>query len=673
MLRLFFFLVCIFLSTSAGAVTDYELDVILLPEAHQLIATATLKIEGTAGPEFLLDLDENCTIVAIHQTGNALPFQFTAGQLSFRTQSVDPISISYSGIFYQSLENLPGHNEDPSYEISASISSVGTFLSAGVDWYPRPKEDTARYQISIHSQPGTVAVTSGRRLKQQTTPQESLSIWEIDYPLSGITLSAGDYQIVEDLTGSVPVYAYFYPGSTALAPGYLKEARRYLDLYQGLFGPYPFHKFAIVENFFPTGYGLPSWTLLGSTVIALPFIVKSSLGHEIAHSWWGNGVKVDYSQGNWAEGLTTYVADHLYQEQETSAKAIIYRQTILRNFSTLIDSENDFPLNSFLARNNKSSQAIGYGKAAMVFHMLRTLIGEGPFWQGLQQIARQHMFNTIDWDVFAEVFSSISGQNLQYFFDQWLSRSSGPSLRLDEVKLQSADTGWEVSGKLVQQPPPFRLRIDLLLTSESEEEVKKPIVLQMEETPFLIFSPRKPTGLVADPQVDLFRVLAAAEIPSTVNSIRGSDRLMILTSGRNAPGATAQKALMSGLRKSSLPMKSWAEVAHDDLAKHDLLIFGTPETLLPKGVSLTESGNQLQLPGQVLPLASHSVFLVGRNPFNCEHHASWFISGDSAHDVTVARKIPHYGKYSYLVFSGEENQKKEIREPQESPLRVSFP
>ena len=65
-------------------------------------------------------------------------------------------------------------------------------------------------------------------------------------------------------------------------------------------GPYPFPKFAIVENFFPTGYGFLSYTLLGGSVLKLPFIPETSLRHEIAHSWWGNGVLVDYAAGTGA-------------------------------------------------------------------------------------------------------------------------------------------------------------------------------------------------------------------------------------------------------------------------------------------------------------------------------------------------------------------------------------
>ena len=70
-------------------------------------------------------------------------------------------------------------------------------------------------------------------------------------------------------------------------------------MYRQLIGPYPYGKFALVENFWETGYGMASFTLLGPQVIRFPFILNSSYPHEILHNWWGNSVFVDYASGNW--------------------------------------------------------------------------------------------------------------------------------------------------------------------------------------------------------------------------------------------------------------------------------------------------------------------------------------------------------------------------------------
>jgi len=50
--------------------------------------------------------------------------------------------------------------------------------------------------------------------------------------------------------------------------------------------------------------------------VRLPFITETSLGHEVLHQWFGNALGVDDEQGNWCEGLATYLADHWYEEQK---------------------------------------------------------------------------------------------------------------------------------------------------------------------------------------------------------------------------------------------------------------------------------------------------------------------------------------------------------------------
>jgi hypothetical protein len=147
--------------------------------------------------------------------------------------------------------------------------------------------------------------------------------------------------------------------------------QRHIGRYEALHGPYPFAKFAVVENFFPTGYGFPSFTLLGSRVLRLPFIPDTSLRHEVAHCWWGNGVFVDANGGNWCEGLTTYVADYLSKEEHSFEEARGYRLRTLEKYALLAAGAQDFPLSTFRSRYNPASQAVGYGKAMFVFHMMR--------------------------------------------------------------------------------------------------------------------------------------------------------------------------------------------------------------------------------------------------------------------------------------------------------------
>ena len=163
----------------------------------------------------------------------------------------------------------------------------------------------------------------------------------------------------------------------ALADRYLDATAQYIEMYRGLLGPYPYSKFALVENFWETGYGMPSFTLLGEQVIRFPFILTSSYPHELLHNWWGNSVFVDFAGGNWCEGLTAYLADHLFAEQR--GQGAEHRRAILQRVTSYVTPANDFPLSKFEGRYNAATEAVGYGKAAMVWNMLREKVGDARF------------------------------------------------------------------------------------------------------------------------------------------------------------------------------------------------------------------------------------------------------------------------------------------------------
>jgi aminopeptidase N len=135
-------------------------------------------------------------------------------------------------------------------------------------------------------------------------------------PVTAIHFVAGPYevkklQVREDLT----LYSLFFAEDADLAEDYLRHGAEYLRRYEQELGPYPYRHYAIVANRLPSGLGIPTFSLFGRTVLRLPFIKTTSLGHEIVHAWFGNGVEVDAHGGNWCEGLTAFLSDHRYREE----------------------------------------------------------------------------------------------------------------------------------------------------------------------------------------------------------------------------------------------------------------------------------------------------------------------------------------------------------------------
>jgi len=403
----------------------HELSIELVPTAHLLLGRDQMSIRVDDRRKLVFSLSDRVTQIQVEVEGKPRTFKFSSSELEIPLETDErrrtlEVFIAYEAVFNDPLPVDPLNTDNPGFGVTASISEAGTFLLSGAGWYPDLVDSQDTFVLRVKAPEGILAVTAGVGLGHTTEDGKTISEWRIDHPLRGLALSAAAYRVSALKVGEVTALTYFMPQSQDLAPAYLEATARYLRLYSDLFGPYPFPKFAVVENFFPTGFGFPSYTLLGSTVMRLPFILTTSLGHEIAHCWWGNGVFVDFESGNWSEALTTYVSDYLYKEMESPAEARNYRLNALRSYAELVPPARDFPLVRFMSRTDTITKAIGYDKGVMVFHMLRRMLGEEAFWGGLRDLFREKLFLPASWGDLCQAFERRSGQPLNAFFDQWL-------------------------------------------------------------------------------------------------------------------------------------------------------------------------------------------------------------------------------------------------------------
>jgi hypothetical protein len=100
--------------------------------------------------------------------------------------------------------------------------------------------------------------------------------WREDHPQQEIYLVAAPFTLYRQATPDAEAEVFLRTPDEALAKRYLNATGKYLALYSNLIGTYPYAKFALVENFWPTGYGMPSFTLLGPQVIRLPLFPSRS-------------------------------------------------------------------------------------------------------------------------------------------------------------------------------------------------------------------------------------------------------------------------------------------------------------------------------------------------------------------------------------------------------------
>ena len=669
--------VCGFASADAGLRVEHHLEVELFPGEKKLIGIDRIIIQADGNDMLTFRLSEKIDQIAIEVGGKKRKFirQHAWLQVPLRSkerQRSVRVTIRYSGIFDDPVPIRPLNTDNPGFGVSATISEKGSFLLAGSCWYPELSEGQAIYSLNVRAPAGMIAVTAGQSMGHQTEDGKTVSRWKVDYPVEGLSISAAPYVVREKKVGAVTAATYFLSADRQLSDAYLEATANYLSLYSDLFGPYPFKKFAVVENFFPTGYGFPSYTLLGSAVLRLPFIIYNSLGHEIAHCWWGNGVYVDYEGGNWSEALTTYVADYFYKEKKSESAARNYRLQALRNYAALVKPQNDFALNRFISRHDPVTKTIGYDKGLMVFHMLRQLLGENAFWGALRHIYRQRLFQPTAWTNLQQAFEKRSNRSLQTFFDQWVHRKGAPRFYLDGVSTEHSDGRWRIKGRILQQRPYYRFKLKLMLESRNQKIFKNLNITADQSTPFMVGCENPPRKLILDPDVDMMRRLFDSEIPPSINALKSSASVLFVLSDNIEPALReAAEILALSLGLKTYEIVSESNISQTQLHENDILMIGNPK----KKELLRRMPNELVLHDQAFALNQKSYdgtsdvfFGVFTHPYVDDRVAALFWPLSSDHAERVARKITHYGKYSYLAFQNGNNQDKGFWQINESPL-----
>ncbi len=666
----------------AGAVSvKHDLRISLDPSGSRLDGLDVMDIQPEGAAELSFALTGSASDIRVTLNDRPAPFDVRRSGLRLALKTAERkglirVTIKYAAVFDDPIPLMPVNTDNPGFGVTGTINEKGTFLLSGAGWYPHIEADSAAYRIRVRAPAGVIAVTAGRSLGHETKDGFTISNWQIDHPVRGVSLSAARYQVEERTVGKVTAATYFYSESRHLSARYLDAIGRYLQLYADLFGPYPFAKFAVVENFFPTGYGFPSYTLLGSRVLALPFIVRTSLGHEIAHCWWGNGVYVDYAKGNWSEGLTTYVADYLYKEMISADKARKYRRQILRNYATLVGPGSDFPLSRFQSRHNPASRAIGYDKSAMVFHMLRQQLGDEAFWGALRDVFQNRLFKVVSWNDFRIAFERSGNVHLKKYFGQWVERSGAPQLAFDDIVSERNGRGWIVKGRIVQQRPYFNLPAELLLLADGKA-ISEEINISGRETRFEMHCDGQPEKLTLDPDVDVFRRLESNEIPPAVNSIKGaSSVLVVMSDDLKAEVKEAAETLLRSLGLNTFRLIPEGRVDHAALTENDLLFVGLPQRAeLAAGLSgqIPLNRKSFVLNGSEFNDPADTFFGVFEHPWAKKGTAALFLPLSSQYAKIVARKITHYGKYSYLAFHGGQNRAKGTWPVLKSPLIYRWP
>lgn len=513
-------------------------------------------------------------------------------------------------------------------------------------WYPQIKE-LASYQLTVTLPKGFQAISEANQIKSKTIDDQRIEYrFYFPHVLDNLSLVASkNYQSKFIDYESIRIETWFMPANAHLMDKYLQHATDYLKLYQELLGDYPYKRFAIVESPLPSGHSMPTYTLLGSRVIALPFIVKTSLGHEILHQWFGNSVYVDHQHGNWCEGLTNYLADYYYAEQK--GQGTEYRKGMLRQYAAYVNDENTFPVRKFISRSDKISSAIGYSKVAMIFHQLRQHYGNDDFFQALQKFIVANQFQKASWHDLQKQFEAIDDQPMYDDFQAWLTRTDIASIAISQAaELELAQ------GKLwlkfsLQQNRPYHLHLPLTLNFENGKQQTMKLHFTREQQDFQIEVPEAPVSVYIDPGYHLMRELNNMEKLPDLAWLMGKKSILLVV---NEDEHAIYQPLVDNLGIKTIKTITPSAINFEQIKSHSLIIAGDNNSLIDR---LFAKQAQRKVTTDV-------ELQVKRNPYNEDEVITLVNAKDAKQAKLVARKLQHYGKYSHLQFIDGKIQLKQI-------------
>jgi len=520
----------------------------------------------------------------------------------------------------------------------------GSFLPAEAHWHPRFQDSGLAYRLAVDVPLSQHGIAPGRLTGTRAAGGRRVQTFEFAQPESAIDLMAGPWIVQERGFVSadgrhLALRALLHPEIADRAAGDLEAVARYMRMYESWIGPYPYESFSVVSSPTPTGFGMPTLTYLGVDVLRLPFIRDTSLGHEVLHNWWGNGVRPDHARGNWSEGLTTFMADYTYREQAGDEAALEMRLGWLRDFAAL-GSAADRPLAKFTARTHGAAQVTGYHKSAMVFLMLRDAIGTEAFDRALRAFWRGHRGRVASWDDLRAEFESASGRELGAYFEQWLERSGAPALRLHSAAPVREGARWQVIVELAQDAPVYRLRVPLVLGFRGGSEETRWVDLARERARFTLAADRRPERIALDPQARVFRQLAPGEAPPILRQSMLDPTTVTVLAGAEAAGEALARRL------TEHPLRLRPVTAPPPSAP--VLLVGLVAEVARY---LARNGLPPRPPGLGASAGPATAWV-----WTLERRGGAPVTVVEARDeaalAALARPLPHYGRQSWLVFDG---------------------
>ncbi len=450
--------------------THYDVDVSVDPRQQQMSGRAHLRLESVAALETLslrLDPGLQVTRVSSDQQG---PHEFRqqrgSDTLLVRVSPPLPagrvldLQVAFQG--WPKPQPLVG-------ERSVGLDDGYVLFSNLVYWFPQsPVRNHATVTLRVAVPSGLAVVASGVAQpagpSDRAGPQQRYAFRTVE-PVRYLSLLVGELVPVDlEPAGDDREPAQVFASSDLVEEA--RAARRQvadiIGYFSSLFGTLPFAPLTlvVVQAPVPAGHSPAHLVILGEprrgnldrgadNPSQFGKAPEFLLAHEVAHQWWGQAVGWRNYREQWLSEAFAQYSAALYVRHVRGGEAFGEVLAWMRRWALSARGHGpiDLGLRAGKITNRQADfPAIVYDRGALVLHMLRGLLGDNAFFDGLRCYRRRWAFHRAGTDDFRRALQDVSGRDLTQFFDQWIRDDGWPELQWSAV--------------VESQPPRVRITVE---------------------------------------------------------------------------------------------------------------------------------------------------------------------------------------------------------------------
>ncbi len=495
-------------------------------------------ISGLAKVEFIAQVASRTVVVELHPDlkinsvmvpgGRPLEFERDPNQPLLLTvglnDAVAPgktvtLVFDYSG-------PISSEDDSPTKGVRlASVDKTSAYLLLPSRWFPLTNYPTNRYTGTFKiTVPDSMAVVGTGKADPPTMQPgigrnaqgQAQYTFHCKQPGNNGTFVAGPLQLTPAQVEGFNVNVYTPPGQANTANNYATSLSHILSYYSDAFGALPQEDAQLTIAQLPdgtvAGYAAPGLLLISARQWQQR-VNERLLSQLAAEQWWGERVMPQTPSDVWlTDGMSRY-SEALYAEQADGAAGL---HKALEDFAVgALMYEDTAPISQAARLSTFSNEwrSIVADKGALVFHMLRTEIGDDAFTALVRDFYKKYDGKSATIAEFeklaaAHVPPPVKGQppvNLVSFFSQWVNSTGVPEFKLEYIVYRTKQ-GFKVVGKIHQDLDTFRMPVEVRIDTEGNPVVTKVLVTGTSQA-FVIdtFGRPKPNGIVIDPNNNLLK------------------------------------------------------------------------------------------------------------------------------------------------------------------------